>query len=234
MKKYIIITTLFISFLISNYTFAEENVTFTDTSIEENEEVKQLKLNGAKVVWKNKIELEFDSKIDPKSNENDSIDISVKSTWDNSEDFFVINYEINEKKVILTLENELKSNTKYEVIIYSIEWEDGSTITSGLDWALEFTTWDLSVFDKVEEKVVEEKLELKSAWTEKNETLKQNENIAWKEVKKEEIENNIEVAAANKEELAKTGPEHILLAVLALILSGLIWYVISQRKKNNM
>ncbi len=189
MKKHIIIPVLFISFLGANYTFAEESVNVTETSTEWKDEVKQLKLNGSKVIWKNKIELDFDSNIDPKSNENDNIDISVKNIWGKWDELFVTNYQISYNKVLITLENELNSNSKYQLVIFSIEWEDGSSITSGLDWALEFTTWDLSVFDKKEEKVEEEKVEEEKEEEEEvsEEELEEEKEEDWEEEKKKKI-----------------------------------------------
>lgn len=229
MKKYLIIATLFIAFLGSNYTFAEEAVSTTEDST--TEEVKQLKLEWVNVLWKKKVELEFDSKISDSDK-----DISIKSDWEGIEEIFVLDYNVSDNKVILVLEDELKSNTEYEVIIFSIEWEDGSTITSGLDWALKFTTPDLTIFD--------EKVEMTSAWVEekakepKKEEVKKeepkNENLAWKDIKQEEVDKNIEVAASKTDELVKTWPEHILLSILALILAALIAYIINQRKNNKI
>jgi len=234
MKKYTIIAVLFIAFFGNNTTlYAEEATSATgETTTEEtssvNEEVKQLKLEWVEVLWKNKVELEFDSKISDAEK-----DISVKSIWEDSEEIFVSDYEVNEKKVLLILEKDLESNKDYEVIIFSVMWEDGSTITSGLDWALKFTTPDLTIFDKKEEV----KEELNSAWTEKVEETKveiKNENLAWKDIKQEEVDKNIEVTASKTDKLVKTWPEDVLLVVLSLILAALIWYVLNQRKNNKI
>jgi hypothetical protein len=234
MKKYIITAVLFIAFFWNNTSFlyAEEANPASEKS--STEEVKQLKLEWVEVLWKNKVELEFDSKI-----ENSDKDISVRSVWDDSEEFFVSDYEVNEKKVLLILEDELESNKDYEIIIFSIMWEDGSTITSGLDWALKFTSPDLTIFD---EKVKE--VEMASAWVkekikepkkvEVKKVEEKNDNLAWKDVKQEEVDKNIEVTASNTDELVKTWPEHVLLSILALILAALIWYTLNQRKNNKI
>jgi len=233
MKKYTIIVALFVMFFASiNTTLAEETTSTSSTVEESKEEVKQLKLNWVKVIWKNLVELEFDSNIDKTSDK----DISVKVSWNNEEEIFVEDYKVSEKIVKLVLEKDLESNKNYEIIIFSIMWEDGSTITSGLDWALEFSTPDLSIFDKKVEEAKEE-VEMDSAWVEeKTQTweVEKNENLAWKDIKNEELKNNIEVVASKKDELAKTWPEHVLLAILALILAGLVWYTLNQRKNNKI
>jgi len=236
MKKYIIIVAMFvISFASLSFTYAENEGSNSDNT-EAEENVKQLKLNWVKVIWKNWIILEFDSNIDEKSDK----DISVKFAWNNDEEIFVDTYIVDKNNVELVLENDLESNKDYEIIIFSIMWEDGSTITSGLDWALEFTTPDLSVFNKEveEEKEIieeEEEIEMTSAGENSDtETINANENLAWKEIKNEDLKNNIEVVASNKEELSKTGPEHILLTILALILAWLVWHILSQRKNKQI
>ena len=239
MKKYTILIALFVMFFANiNVSQAEETTSTSSTVEESRKEVKQLKLNWVKVIWKNLVELEFDSNIDEASEK----DISVKVSWDNEEEIFVENYKTNGKIVELFLEKDLESNKNYEIIIFSIMWEDGSTITSGLDWALEFSTWDLSIYDEKEEEIKEEveeneEIEMTSAWIEeKTQTweIKKNKNLAWKEIKDEELKNNIEVVASKKDELAKTWPEHVLLAILALILAGLVWYTLNQRKNNKI
>ena len=206
-----------------NYSSAEEN-----TNTGETEEVKTLVLNWVEVVWKNIVELKFAKEI----LDNDEKDIIVRLLWDSPKEIFVLDFNIESNSVKLVLEEDLESNKDYEVVIFSITGKDWSTITSGLDWAFQFNSWDLSIYDKK----VEEKVELNSASPEKTSTweLKQNENLAWKDIKKEVVEKNIENMAANKKELAKTWPEHVLLAILALILSGLIWYTINQRKNNKI
>ena len=232
MKKYTIIVALFVMFFASvNISFAKKAI-IDNNNNSNNEEVKQLKLNWVKVIWKNLVELEFDSNIDKTSDK----DISVKVSWNNEEEIFVEDYKVSEKIVKLVLEKDLESNKNYEIIIFSIMWEDGSTITSGLDWALEFSTPDLSVFDEEVEEIKEE-VEMTSAWVEeKTQTweVEKNENLAWKDIKNEELKNNIEVVASKKDELAKTWPEHVLLAILALILAGLVWYTLNQRKNNKI
>lgn len=255
MKKYLIFTVLLFSFFWNNisYSYAEG----TDSS-NSKEEVKQLKLNWVKVVDKNKVELEFDSEIDTTEDN----DISVRKIWDNSDEIFVSDYEVNNKNIIITLEKNLESNTDYEVIIFAVTWKNWWTITSGLDWAFQFNSWDLSVFekeDKIKKENKEEKIEknktednnknvkiktnennieLNSAGISKEKTntwkLEQSANLAWKEIKDEDLKNNIEVVAAKKDKLAKTGPEDTLLVILALILWALIFYAINQRKNNKI
>ena len=178
MKKIILSIILVLLFSFNNNIYAD-NTTWT-TNNNQQEEVKQLKLKSAEVIAKDKIKLSFDKNIDKNSDK----DISIRDTKTKNEDF-ITNFDVKDNTVILSLEQNLKSNTEYEVIIFSIMWENWATITSGLDWAFKFTTWDLSIFDKKEntnswtstqqEQANQQNKDLNSAWLSEK-TKKDNKN----------------------------------------------------------
>jgi len=132
LKNFIILfSILFISFGF-NYSYAKNSSENSNT-----QESKSLSLKSVEVIWKNKIKLTFDKNILQK----DDNDISVKSLWEDWDEILVEEIKVKGKDVELVLEENLESNKDYEVVIFSLSWENGATITSGLDWSIRFNSW---------------------------------------------------------------------------------------------
>jgi len=116
-------------------------------------EVKKLSLKAVDVVDMDIFKLSFWVSIDDTKEK----DFIVKSLplWDEIE---VTQIAVDNDSVLLSIEKDFESNKQYEVVIISLYWTDGSTIVSGIDWAVEFTAPDMTLFNKKEEvvKVIEE------------------------------------------------------------------------------
>lgn len=221
--NYLIKNTIIIFILLFSITAVSAEET-TNTWTTNTEKVKMLSLKWVEVIWVKNIELTFDTEI----NKEESKDIIIRSLWDNPEEIFTLEYIVKKEKVELILEDNLKNNTEYEVIIFSIMGENGSIITSWLDWTIKFKTWDLSIF-KVKE---EEKIELNSATSEEMKETTTSEEMKetkwWINIEQEEMEKNTEIAAWKIEKLPNTGPELFLIFLLTLALT--IWIFFKFRK----
>ncbi len=115
---------------------------------EQASEVKKLSLISVEVADMDILKLSFWVAIDDTKEK----DFIVKSLplWD---EISVNQIAVDKDSVLLSIEKDFESNKQYEVVIISLYWTDGSTIISGIDWAVEFSAPDMSKFNDKEEVV---------------------------------------------------------------------------------
>lgn len=151
------------------------------------------------------------------------------------------------KKVIVVLSWEMKPVTQYKVTVLDIRDADGNTIESWVDAFISFTTPAVLDEEEPEEETpapevtpeeettentnTEEEVELEAAGPEQ-ETVEVNEGNAGTNISTDELSQNTSMTAESNEKLPQTGPEHILLILMALLLSGWV-YLMSHTKKQS-
>lgn len=140
------------------------------------------------------------------TNKNDSLDTF------NTEFSYVD--ELDNTKVILTLDRELELGNEYEVVVIAINDINGNNIEAWIDSFEIFT---------VKEITEEENIEINS-WvdnTDKEVFINEEENIELNSWVDEE--QTLEEVAASTTKLADTGPEHILLLIVSIIFWAFIF-----------
>ena len=169
-------------------------------------EVKKLSLTSVDVVDNDILKLSFWVAIDDTKEK----DFIVKSLplWDEIE---VNQIAVDNDNVLLSIEKDFESNKQYEVVIISLYWTDGSTIVSGIDWAVEFSAPDMSKFNQeeivkaIEKHTLEENLnneETNNDSSEKNTENKESNNTEENtQVQENDTENNTEENIADEPEL---------------------------------
>ncbi|MFK7779673.1 MAG: fibronectin type III domain-containing protein [Candidatus Gracilibacteria bacterium] len=164
-------------------------------------------LDGVSVISYNKIELSFTNPLD---NSKDTMrEFKVVNKSDNFDTFEVILTELNPKNDLLlgvTLDRNLKVGNQYEVIIVAIVSATGRNIESGIDNIETFTV-----------RKINETVELNSASPEEETSL------IGTNLSAEEVENTTLALANNQTALPTTGPEHVLMLILSIILGAVIF-----------
>jgi len=144
--------------------------------------------------------------------------------------------EENSRLVIVTLENQLTLGGEYDVTVLSIQDETGRNIENGIDAVTNFTVPSEFAEPTVEEPIedipedttpIEEpEEELQSAGPEDTTPVEElKDETSGTIISNSEIEKNTEVAASKNEELPQTGPEHIILLLVALLLGGTVFFL---------
>ena len=133
-----------LSFFIVSLT--SSGLVFSEESLDSEKEAvtKKLSLESAEVVDLDVLKITFGQDIDD-SKEKDFI-IKSLPIWNELD---VNQILVDWNYVLLSINEEFKSNKQYEAVIISLFWTDGSTIVSGIDWAIEFTAPNMTQFKKV-------------------------------------------------------------------------------------
>ncbi len=150
----------------------------------------------------------------------------------------------NPNHVLILLSSSLTPNTKYDITVLDIRDAQENSIEDGINAFLNFTTPssfseetpDLTSAPEedwlpeedvasVEEDPVEQPIE-ETSW---QNTSSANAWNAWSMISQEELDTNVTKAGENAEKLPQTGPEHWLIAFIAILLAG--WIFMYQRTK---
>lgn len=155
----------------------------------------------------------------------------------------------NPKGVIVVLSSELSPVTEYKVTVLDIRDTGGNTIESWVDAFISFMTpavieeqtqpetpaepetqtWTTQEEETETPAVEEEEIPLNSAGNEEELAAETNDGNAGVNLSKEDIGDNTTMTATENDTLPQTGPEHVLLILMALLISGTI-YIIGTRK----
>lgn len=204
-----------------------------------------LSVEWLKITDKNTLVFEFSLPLDDDINAVRDIKIVDKASW---EELTQSKIELDgEKSVKVTLENELIPLSQYDITIISIFSKSGKNIEAGIDGLVSFTA--PSVFDEttLNKNILEE------AWMDTNEVTPLNSwsseiapenttdtstwvttwesdesNKAWVNVSNEDLNKNTVNAVNASKELPQTGPEHMILLLISLMVG---WYVFYNQKK---
>jgi hypothetical protein len=185
-------------------------------------------LDTVNVIDKNKIELVFSDNLD--SIEWTEREFNVYNKSDELDYFDVVSTYLNpddNHKLELTLDRDIEIWVEYEVVVIAIKNSSLENIESGIDSVETFTLTD-SVANSFTWEILEE--DTTSSWdTLNDENLNQDLNsadewsIVWANIDESELENTTFWAAQNNSSLPKTGPEHILIFVLSIVLAWLFF-----------
>jgi len=158
-------------------------------------------LEWVSVISYNKLELLFTNPLD---NSEEAIrEFKITNKVDVFDSFEVVSSEINldnNSIIELTLDRNLEIGVEYEIIIVAINSIDWKNIESWIDNTEVFTV------GKIEEEVEFNSASNEEWW------------LAWTNIDSSEVENTTLGAATLQEELPKTGPEHIFLLIISIIL----------------
>lgn len=173
-------------------------------------------LDWVSVIAYDKIELIFTNPLD------DSVDaireFKIVNKFDSFDTFEVVSTELDEDDhsiIELMLDRETQIGNQYEVVIIAISSSTGRNIESWVDNVESFTVTELAEIVE-EEAIVEEEVELNSAWTEET-------SLIWTNIDASEIENTTLAQAENQTELPQTWPEHVLILILSIILWAFVF-----------
>lgn len=147
-------------------------------------------------------------------------------------------------KVIAILDTKLAGESQYQLTVLNIEDEDGGSISYGIDGFMQFIT---PVFDTALNAATEDKSENTQEESQVEETVNKEEistwtpavmdseesktvlgNNAWVSLSKKLVDTTVSSVASENKKLPQTGPEHWLLAFVALMLAGGVYM---KRKK---
>lgn len=167
--------------------------------------------------------------------------LNVAVSWDfkieditNGLNIDVVSSKIIGDSVDIQVQQSILPSTKYELTVITIEDSDGKSIESGVDGIISITTpnvipeqWNDEEVTIIEDNTDTQQMEPQEEIPELNswmaeEQVEINENIAGQ---------NIEVATMkqNDSKLPQTGPEHIILVILSL----LVWFVVYMYVRKN-
>lgn len=199
--------------------------------------VEWLKINDKKTLT-----LDFSLSLDDDVNAVRDIKIVEKKTWNELD---ITGLELDwEKALKATLVNDLLELTQYDITIISVFSKSGKNIEAWIDGLISFTTpaiFNEATLNKniLEELGTNENNNLNSADTEVIPVVKTSETDitaswsewtnAWINVSNEELNKNTVNAVNASKELPTTGPEHILLLIISLLIGTWVFYF--QRKK---
>lgn len=187
-----------------------------DDLIDSVSEINNFALKTIEVITYSKIELEFTNVLD--DSEWTNREFKIRNKNDVLDEFEVVEAIIDEKnknKLILTLNNDLVIWNEYEVITIAIFNNNWENIESWIDNSENFI---------VEEIIISEETELNAASEE--------EWPNWINIESNEINNTTLALAENSDSLPKTGPEHILMIILSIILGTLV-FLFKYKKSNS-
>lgn len=186
--------------------------------------VNDFVLKTAKLLDYDLVELEFSDELD--SSEDAVREFKIENTEDMFDSFEVLEAKLNDddaSKIELSLDRELTIWNEYEIVIVAITSSNGDNIESWIDNSE-------TVF--VEEIDESQNNEMTSAWpsewnfVEPEPVVVEEQpkwNLAWTNIDDSEIKNTVSWAAADQDNLPQTGPEHVLVFILSVILWALIF-----------
>jgi hypothetical protein len=230
--KLILIT--FFTFSLNFSVLASSWETNTWSSDEEVSIQKEFSLKNIKPISFTKFELEFSDELDSGSWAAREFRIIDKN--DELDEFYVLENELSSEdqtRLTITLDREVTINNIYEIFVIELYSKDWNSIEQGINSISTFTInedtfketeKELEILENTwatQEEQIEE--ELNSAKEENLESTWAVSENSWKDLKEEEVEKNTLSEAKNNTKLPTTWPEHILMLLLALSLTGFVF-----------
>lgn len=199
-----------------------------------------LSVEWLKISDKKTLILDFSLNLDDDINAVRDIKLVDKKSW---EELIITSLELDwEKSLKATLENDLVESTQYDITIISVFSKSGKNIEAGIDGLIAFTTPDVFTEATLNKNILEDSEinannDLNSANPEIEETPTSTWETstgtnAWVNVSNEELNKNTVNAVNATNELPTTGPEHILLLVLAMLMWVGIFFIQRKRQTN--
>jgi len=166
-------------------------------------------LEDANLVWLDKVELTFSNEINELSAEEREFKIeNVKNSNDILEVLETEVSKTNKKNLILTLDKEPTIWEEYKIVVLNIRDVFNQNIEFGVDSEATFIWVEID----------EENIDLNSA-----EEVVDNWDLAWVDLNAADVEPSVLSEADETEKLPKTGPEQILIFILAFVITGIVF-----------
>lgn len=204
-----------------------------------------LSVEWLKMSDKKTLILDFSLALDDDINAVRDIKLVDKKSWD---ELIITSLELEwEKSLKATLESDLVESTQYDITIISVFSKSGKNIEAGIDGLIAFTTPNLFTQATLNKNILEdletnENNNLNSANTEVVPNIEEVSNTAtWEiitgtnagvNVSNEELNKNTVNAVNATKELPTTGPEHIILLVLAMLIWLGVFFIQKNRQTN--
>jgi len=208
-----------------------------NTLSKEVENMESFYLEDATLVWKNKVELLFSSPLD--LTEWAEREFNVENISNINDYYDVVSTEVvktDEKKLIIELDWEPSVWEEYKVVVLAIKDKFNQNIENWVDLDATFIWIEIAETAEVDEwfnsadeetnnnneETTEINNEVSIEW---NEEIMVEENgwIWGVELSAADVENNVLNVAEENSKLPKTGPEQLLIFILAFILSALVF-----------
>ncbi|QFR38955.1 fibronectin type III domain-containing protein [Candidatus Gracilibacteria bacterium 28_42_T64] len=204
--------------------FSEEGVFSTTNVLGESIEGAvgvKFEFIGVSVKTYDTLELTFSSDLD--ASDSAVREFKIVNKGDILDEIEVISTQLNEadtKRITLALGEKTLPNTEYEVTVIAITDKDGRTIESGIDSIDSFVVPEI-----IETSIVDDELEvdLKAAAEVSDTDKTVADGLSGEDMSSDDVVNDTISAAKSNEKLPTTGPEHILIFILAFILGTLIF-----------
>ena len=180
-------------------------------------------LEWVEIKWSNKIALDFSSPLE--AGEDAIREFKITNKNDSLDSFEVVESEIDEEDntmLEVTLDRDVEIGNEYDIVIIAINSAAWSTIESGID-----SSETLVVSEIPEEEMEEEMVQIDApVETTADDMNEENSDMnaasdgpTWELIAAETVENTTLSVAENNDSLPKTGPEHIFILILSIILT---------------
>lgn len=208
--------------------------TWTESSTEE-KTTTPLAIKSAVVLSANQIELEFNLPLDNTQDAVRELKIVEKQSWSEAFVSDSILSSDNPMKLMVRVDTDFVEGSEYDLTVVSIQDTNKNNIESGIDGITTFTVprWSTTSYQETKNAPTEtvdlevEVPELNAAGTA---TWSEQKILKWgKQLSDEELTKTAELAAKDNEALPQTGPETVLLLLLAIMLGGGLFFLHSRK-----
>jgi len=194
-------------------------------------------LDEVTVLSSNELELSFTNIVDASEDAVREFKLMPKSGWS---ELVITNADVNNfdpMRVTITTQDDLVEETQYELTVVSMQDIDKNNIEAGIDGINTFTVprWSTTTYEETQEAPVEvvdlasEDIELNAAWSEQVKEQTKEEvktpSKGWETLSEDEVVKTAETAAKDNEALPQTGPETVLLLLLAIMIGWGVFFL---------
>ena len=185
-------------------------------------------LDEVTILSSNELELSFTNIVDASKDAVREFKLIPKPEWP---ELAITNTSVNSfdpMRVTITTQDDLVEETQYELTVVSMQDIDKNNIEAGIDGINTFVVprWSTTTYEETEETPVvtvdleSEDIELNAAWVEEETSSK-----GWETLSEDEVVKTAETAAKDNEALPETGPETVLLFLLAIMLGWGVFFL---------
>lgn len=189
-------------------------------------------LDEVSVVSANELELSFNNIVDGSEDAVREFKLMPKSGWS---ELVILEANVNSfdpMRITLLTETDLTEEAQYELTVVSMQDIDKNNIETWIDGINTFIVprWSTTTYEETKETPVEkvdlesEDVNLNAAGSE-DEEKEETTSKWWQTLSDDEVVKTAETAAKDNEALPQTGPETVLLLLLAVMLGGWLFFL---------
>ena len=190
-------------------------------------------LDEVTVVSANELELSFNNIVDGSEDAVREFKLMPASGWS---ELIIAGASVNSfdpMRITIVTESDLIEETQYELTVVSMQDIDKNNIETWIDGINTFTVPRVSTTTYEETKqaptqtvdLESQDVELNAAWSEEKEAEVKTSSKGWQTLSDDEVVKTAETAAKDNEALPQTGPETVLLLLLAIMLGWGIFFL---------